>query len=67
MHALQGPHLEVNWHHTWKRNPVERIFECLQAKLEGKVDGSREAKTATLEQELKLLAANPQQMKSLVG
>jgi hypothetical protein len=48
-------------------NPVERIFEHLRARVEGKVYGTITAKRAALDIELQRLAACPPQVKSLTG
>lgn len=53
--------------HSPELNPVERIFEHLRATVEGKVYGTLVAKRAAVEHELRLLAADPDQVRSLAG
>ena len=53
--------------HSPELNPAERIFEHLRATVEGKVYGTLTAKMAVVEHELWLLAANPDQVRSLAG
>lgn len=48
-------------------NPAERILEHLRAKVEGKVYATLADKCATIEAELKTLAADPEKVKRLAG
>ncbi len=51
--------------HSPELNPAERIFEHMRATVDGKVYGTLTAKMAVVEHELRLLAANPDQVRSL--
>lgn len=48
-------------------NPVERVFEYLRSKVEGRGYGTLEAKQGVIQAELEKLAAAPERVKSLAG
>jgi len=48
-------------------NPIERLFEYLRDKIEGKIYPPLKAKQLAVERELKRLAARPQKLRSLIG
>ena len=48
-------------------NPVERVFEELRRKIEGRTYNSLDEKATVVEQELKKLAANPEQVRRLAN
>lgn len=53
--------------HSPELNPAERLFEHLRGVVEGKVYGTITAKRAAVEEELRVLAAHPEQVQSLTG
>jgi len=50
-----------------RREPAERVFEYLRARIEGVVYGAVAKKREAVERELKILADNPEKVKSLAG
>ena len=48
-------------------NPVERVFEYLRSKIEGREYGTLDAKKGAIQAELEKLAAAPDRVKSLAG
>ena len=48
-------------------NPTERVFEYLRDRVEGVVYGVIAKKREAVERELKILADNPEKVKSLAG
>jgi len=48
-------------------NPAERVFEYLRDRIEGVVYGAVAKKREAVERELKILADNPENVKSLAG
>jgi hypothetical protein len=48
-------------------NPAERVFEYLRGEVEGRGDGTIDAKKEAIEAELNMLAASPERLTSLAG